>query len=307
MNGTQENVTSRSQHDAVSGEQQQQQGSQHGSERPQKRTKGMWPSRQIESDYYDGYEESQRLASEMEASGCSTTPLAANPLQDSNGYEAKVSSQRAWQSGSQNPLHHPTWRPFHLSNQARDHQPLYYSDRLGLATPVEDVHSSSIDPSSFVGVVPNQKFEPTEPEYFNCVPATSTFSSYHVDANAALTSTLPPCSNTLAIAYEDPRSVIQDGEENMDHAKWEPEEEEGMCYKDEPWCPEDSPPSTEAQGGKVDEPYAQLIYKAFMSTPTKSMSLQEIYKWFRENTDKAKGLGKGWQNSIRHNLSMNAV
>ena len=58
----------------------------------------------------------------------------------------------------------------------------------------------------------------------------------------------------------------------------------------------------------LDEPYAKLIWKAFKSVPPSySMTLQELYQWFRENTIKAKGEGKGWQNSIRHNLSMNAV
>lgn len=101
--------------------------------------------------------------------------------------------------------------------------------------------------------------------------------------------------------------MLQDREDNVKFAKWESEQEHGMSYKDELWCPVDSPLSIEAPGGKVDEPYAQLIYRALMSTPDKSMSLQEIYKWFRENTDKAKSEGKGWQNSIRHNLSMNGV
>lgn len=58
---------------------------------------------------------------------------------------------------------------------------------------------------------------------------------------------------------------------------------------------------------RPDEPYAQLIYKAFMSRDRHAMTLQEIYQWFRENTDKAKTENKGWQNSIRHNLSMNKV
>lgn len=65
--------------------------------------------------------------------------------------------------------------------------------------------------------------------------------------------------------------------------------------------------SLEPSGGKADEPYAQLIYRAFRSRENRSMTLQEIYQWFRENTDKTKGEGKGWQNSIRHNLSMNGV
>ena len=65
--------------------------------------------------------------------------------------------------------------------------------------------------------------------------------------------------------------------------------------------------STDGSGKKEDEPYAQLIYKAFLSTPRHAMTLQEIYQWFRENTDKGKDDSKGWQNSIRHNLSMNMV
>ncbi|KAI8624782.1 hypothetical protein F5Y19DRAFT_480274 [Xylariaceae sp. FL1651] len=60
-------------------------------------------------------------------------------------------------------------------------------------------------------------------------------------------------------------------------------------------------------GTKADEPYARLIYRAFMSRERHAMTLQEIYQWFRENTEKAKSESKGWQNSIRHNLSMNAA
>ncbi|PTB66027.1 hypothetical protein BBK36DRAFT_1120693 [Trichoderma citrinoviride] len=58
---------------------------------------------------------------------------------------------------------------------------------------------------------------------------------------------------------------------------------------------------------KTDEPYAKLIYRALMSAPDYTMSLQEIYQWFRENTTKAKNEKGGWQNSIRHNLSMNGA
>ncbi|KAH6669240.1 hypothetical protein B0J14DRAFT_487121 [Halenospora varia] len=57
----------------------------------------------------------------------------------------------------------------------------------------------------------------------------------------------------------------------------------------------------------VDEPYAKLIYRALISAPNHSMVLQEIYQWFRENTTKGSQDTKGWMNSIRHNLSMNAA
>ncbi|KAI0409815.1 hypothetical protein F4802DRAFT_611502 [Xylaria palmicola] len=58
---------------------------------------------------------------------------------------------------------------------------------------------------------------------------------------------------------------------------------------------------------KQEEPYAKQIWRALMSSPNKAMILQQIYEWFRINTDRAKSDSKGWQNSIRHNLSMNAA
>lgn len=57
----------------------------------------------------------------------------------------------------------------------------------------------------------------------------------------------------------------------------------------------------------TEEPYAKLIHRALMSAPNHSMVLQEIYQWFRENTSKGNSESKGWMNSIRHNLSMNAA
>lgn len=57
-----------------------------------------------------------------------------------------------------------------------------------------------------------------------------------------------------------------------------------------------------------DRPYAQLIFDALRQAPNHTMILRDIYDWFRKNTDKAADKDtKGWQNSIRHNLSMNGV
>ncbi|KAI9828531.1 MAG: hypothetical protein M1819_006588 [Sarea resinae] len=64
----------------------------------------------------------------------------------------------------------------------------------------------------------------------------------------------------------------------------------------------------ETDGTTNEEPYAKLIYKALMSVPEHKMVLRDIYGWFQRNTDKAKNSSsKGWQNSIRHNLSMNGA
>ncbi|KAL9000981.1 MAG: hypothetical protein Q9169_000465 [Polycauliona sp. 2 TL-2023] len=59
------------------------------------------------------------------------------------------------------------------------------------------------------------------------------------------------------------------------------------------------------EGSANSEPYAQLIFRALRSAPDHKMVLKDIYQWFERHTNKAKGGSKGWQNSIRHNLSMN--
>ena len=65
---------------------------------------------------------------------------------------------------------------------------------------------------------------------------------------------------------------------------------------------------SDEDGNSNSEPYAQLIFRALKSAPGHKMVLKEIYEWFAKNTDKAKtSSSKGWQNSIRHNLSMNGV
>ena len=57
-----------------------------------------------------------------------------------------------------------------------------------------------------------------------------------------------------------------------------------------------------------DKPYARLIHEALMQAPGHRMMLREIYDWFLQNTTKPQESGtNGWQNSIRHNLSMNQV
>ncbi|KAL9621424.1 MAG: hypothetical protein Q9160_004184 [Pyrenula sp. 1 TL-2023] len=79
--------------------------------------------------------------------------------------------------------------------------------------------------------------------------------------------------------------------------------------------PLQSPPSAleeiastepEADENPSDQPYAKLIWQAMMETPKKKMTLRQIYDWFKQNTTKPSDSGtNGWQNSIRHNLSMN--
>ena len=52
--------------------------------------------------------------------------------------------------------------------------------------------------------------------------------------------------------------------------------------------------------------WSNLIYLALMQAPGHQMSLQEIYTWMLQQTDKAKEPSdKAWRNSVRHILSIN--
>lgn len=65
---------------------------------------------------------------------------------------------------------------------------------------------------------------------------------------------------------------------------------------------------TDDEEGVYDKPYAQLIYEALLKAPGHRMLLRDIYDWFVQHTNKPRESGtNGWQNSIRHNLSMNKV
>ncbi|KAK1623281.1 hypothetical protein BDP81DRAFT_332403 [Colletotrichum phormii] len=70
--------------------------------------------------------------------------------------------------------------------------------------------------------------------------------------------------------------------------------------------PKANPQPDAANNNGEGPPYAKLIHRALKNAPDHSMTLQELYKWFRDNTNKPQRTEKnGWQNSIRHNLSMN--
>ncbi|XP_067882657.1 forkhead box protein J2-like [Heterodontus francisci] len=56
---------------------------------------------------------------------------------------------------------------------------------------------------------------------------------------------------------------------------------------------------------KPPHSYASLIALAIGSSPTRRMTLSEIYAWIAEAFPYYQRVGTGWKNSIRHNLSLN--
>ncbi|MCJ1446105.1 MAG: hypothetical protein MMC23_006610 [Stictis urceolatum] len=67
--------------------------------------------------------------------------------------------------------------------------------------------------------------------------------------------------------------------------------------------PKDMPVPVD-DGNKPNASYAQLIGMAILRAPNRRLTLAQIYKWISDTFAHYRLSGAGWQNSIRHNLSL---
>lgn len=70
-------------------------------------------------------------------------------------------------------------------------------------------------------------------------------------------------------------------------------------------CAEDTESGDGVEYEKPKCSYAELIRSALMSSPDGKLTLSEIYCWIKQNYPFFKKGDSVWQNSIRHNLSLN--
>ncbi|KAG5754262.1 hypothetical protein H9Q69_000380 [Fusarium xylarioides] len=68
--------------------------------------------------------------------------------------------------------------------------------------------------------------------------------------------------------------------------------------------PHDSFPPIVDDGNKPALSYADLIAMAIFRSPNRRLTLAQIYKWISDNYSFYSPTDAGWQNSIRHNLSL---
>lgn len=67
----------------------------------------------------------------------------------------------------------------------------------------------------------------------------------------------------------------------------------------------DSFPPLQDDGAKPSHSYAQLIGMSILRAPNRRLTLAQIYKWISDTYSFYNASDSGWQNSIRHNLSLN--
>ncbi|KZM24921.1 uncharacterized protein EKO05_0002709 [Ascochyta rabiei] len=120
----------------------------------------------------------------------------------------------------------------------------------------------------------------------------------------------PQAHDTLSLPDADTQELMQLNDDYdfyyATHIKHEDQLDYNSPYSD--MSRASTPYSTDEQPVDREQPYAQLIYRALHDAPDHTMVLRDIYDWFRRYTDKAaQSETKGWQNSIRHNLSMNGA
>lgn len=122
--------------------------------------------------------------------------------------------------------------------------------------------------------------------------------SYPEPVMSAMSAAEPPVKQTLKRSFSDAAPL-------RDRSKKQKVKEVKVEEVDGPLPDPDKMPSVEDDGNKPSYSYAMLIGMAILRAQNRRLTLAQIYKWisdtfaFYRNSQET-----GWQNSIRHNLSL---
>ncbi|CAK3748725.1 Fork-head transcriptional regulator 2 [Lecanosticta acicola] len=130
-------------------------------------------------------------------------------------------------------------------------------------------------------------------------------------ADAGLGIQMPPTSNPFENSHMQFNRAYTDHEPPVQRAEGLPDMSNGWTRHEQSVTPHDDlfGEEEEREGADPADPcYAQLLYQCLKEAPDYTLSLRELYEWIAQHSQKAKDpKNRGWQNSVRHNLSMNAA
>lgn len=190
-------------------------------------------------------------------------------------------------------------RHYHLETVPEWPEGQFHVDTSGRSASATS--TSYMDHSSWTRTYPSMDFSP--------MLANSTIAPHDLYRCNSPLAEPHPYSNDLTTHVS--QTVYHSTESNalitQDHLQYFNHPQDVRSYRGTPLDDNIAEEDVEEEGEKP-EPYAKLIFRCLRDAPSHELFLREIYDWFRQNTDKGKNPHeKGWQNSVRHNLSMNKV